>query len=255
MNGQDHKARRARFLLIALGFVMVAALAGGALTAFSLMDGGGSPADKPKASDSSKPKPGPSKPPGGEMTPEKAKKLVLIPGTGQKGGATRGFPHSPNGGISAVVYFWEEYAFLDDRAARQQLEAVTSPDATGYIEEQVSEVRKLREGVGLPPSGGAPAGITFTTSVNAVRATSIGTSGDVMQIWLDYDQYATKADGGADDSPLKGESIDFIVKWQDGDWKITNEPKYVKQRSFPVSYSPDSPYASRDGWRQVRHDD
>ncbi|MFH8491926.1 hypothetical protein [Streptomyces longisporoflavus] len=255
MNGQDRKARRARLLLIALGVVVVAALAGGALTAFSLLDGGGSPTGKPKPSDSSKPNPGSSTPPRDAMTPDKAKKIVLIPGTKQQGGVSRGFPFTGNGGISAVVNFWEEYAFMDDRAAREQLKAVASPDATGYIEEQVTEVRKLREGVGLPPSGGAPAGITFTTSVNAACATSIGTSGKVMQIWLAYDQYATKADGGADRNPLKGEEIDFIIKWQDGDWKLTNEPKYRKQRTFPASYFPDSTVASTDGWRQVRHAD
>ncbi|MDQ8706836.1 hypothetical protein RCO28_30845 [Streptomyces sp. LHD-70] len=236
-----------------MGLVVVAALAGGAL-AFFLTAGGDGPTGKRNVAQPSR-KPASPKPPEGEMTPSKAKKLVLKAGTKQKGGASRGFPYTANGGISAVVYFWEEYAFLDDSAAREQLKAVTSHDSTGYIEEQISEVRKLREYAGLPPSGGAPAGITFTTNVNAVRATSLDDTGAVMQIWLAYDQYATKADGGADQDPLKGEEVDFIVKWQDGDWKITNEPQYVKQRSFPVAYHPASPYASRDGWQRVRHEE
>ncbi|MYZ33634.1 hypothetical protein GT002_00450 [Streptomyces sp. SID4917] len=143
--------------------------------------------------------------------------------------------------------------------ARQQLEAVTSPDATGYIDEQISEVRKLREGANLPPSGPAPAGLTFTTSVEAATSKSLiapgDKPGDVVQVWMHYDRYATAPDGGSDDDPLKDQTDDVIVKWQDGGWKLTNEPKYWKQRYFPVSYAPDSPYATQDGWVQVQHAD
>jgi len=45
------------------------------------------------------------------------------------------------------------------------------------------------------------------------------------------------------------------VKWQDGAWRITDEPAYVAQRTFPVAYDPDSPFAWRDQWIQVRHED
>ncbi|TLQ39028.1 hypothetical protein FEF34_40115 [Streptomyces marianii] len=161
--------------------------------------------------------------------------------------------------MSAAVYFWEEYAFLDDQQARRQLEVVTSPDATGYIDEQISEVRKLREGAGLPPSGPAPAGVTFTTSVEAVRVTSVDVPGlplgDVVQVWMHYDRYATGPDGGADDNPLKDETDDLFLKWQDGAWKLTNEPDVVKRGSFPVAYFPESPHAWRDGWKQVKRAD
>nr|WP_239106148.1 hypothetical protein [Streptomyces rubrogriseus] len=189
-----------------------------------------------------------------EMTPDRARKLVLEKPSAQADGLSTGFSEGPVGAISAAVHFWEEYAFLDDRKARQQLEAIVSPDAGRYVDEQVSEVRTLRESAGLPPSGGTPAGITFSTTVNAVRATSLtGTEGKVVQVWMDYDRYATQADGSPDDDPLKGETTDLLLKWQDGSWKITNEPGYREKRSFPRAYFPDSNVSWADGWQQVRH--
>lgn len=251
----DRKARRAKLTLAGIGVLVVGVLVGGGVTAYAVLS----------EDDTAAPKPGPSASTAGPstdkptqkptMTPEKAKKLTLNVPTGQRGGASIGFPHSPSGSVSAAVYFWEEFAFLDDQKARQQLETVVSPDATGYIDEQVSEVRKLREGANLPPSGGTPAGITFTTAVNAVRARSLTSDGNVVDVWMNYNRYATKADGSPDDDPLKDETDDLIVKWQDGQWKLTNEPKYKKKRSFPAAYSPDSPYATQDGWQQVRHAD
>jgi hypothetical protein len=130
-----------------------------------------------------------------------------------------------------------------------------SPDAAGYIDEQISEVRKMREGANLPSSGGTPAGITFTTTVNAVRGKSLTPDGEVVQIWMNYDRYATTPEKATDDAPLKDEDVDYILKWQNGQWKFTNEPQYWKKRSFPAAYFPDSPYAWDDGWVQVRHAD
>lgn len=77
----------------------------------------------------------------------------------------------------------------------------------------------------------------------------------VVQIWMNYDRYATTPEKPTDDAPLKGEDVDYILKWQNGQWKFTNEPKYWKKRSFPAAYFPDSPYAWDDGWVQVRHAD
>jgi hypothetical protein len=123
------------------------------------------------------------------------------------------------------------------------------------VDQQISEVRKLREDVGLPPSGGTPAGVTFSTTVNAVRPTSLDPSGKVVQVWINYDRYATQADGSPDDSPLKDQTTDLILKLQDGAWKITNEPSYREKRSYPSSYFADSRVSYRDGWRQVLHAD
>ncbi|MET9956012.1 hypothetical protein ABZ135_31330 [Streptomyces sp. NPDC006339] len=193
------------------------------------------------------------------MTPAKAKPFHLVAPTGQANGISTGFPHNTKGAISMAVYFTEEYALLDDQKARQQLEAAVSPDTSGYVDQKVSEVRKLREGVGLPPSGGNPAGLTFTTSVKAVRAKTIRAEGlplgDVLHIWFVYDRYATGPDGGADKNPLRDETSDVIVKWQNGAWKLTNEPELWAKRTYPVAYDPDSPYAWQDGWWQVLHED
>ncbi|WP_244328947.1 hypothetical protein [Streptomyces marokkonensis] len=253
----DIKTRKARLVLAGLGILVAGALAGGGMTAVTMLGGD----DEPRPG---RPSPvpttvGPSTPAESRqaaMTPDKARKLVLEKPTGQKDGLSNGFSKGPVGAISTAVHFWEEYTFLDDRKARQQLEAIVSLDARGYVDEQVSEVRKLRETVGLAPSGGTPAGVTFSTTVNAVRATSLtGTEGKVVQVWINYDRYATTADGSPDDEPLKDEDTDLLLKWQDGAWKITNEPEYWEKRSFPRAYFPDSHVSWADGWQQVRHAD
>jgi hypothetical protein len=262
MDAHDRKARRAKLTLIGLGTLVGAALVGGGVTAFLVLgdDGTKSASDKPSAS--ATPSPSASADKGlwnKEMTPAKGQKVKLEVPTGQKNGLSTGFPHTAFGAISAAVYFHEEYAWLDDQRAQQQLEVITSPDATGYIDEQISEVRKLREGAGLPPSGGAPANLTVTTTVEAVRAKSIlapGVArGDVVHVWLSFDRYATGPEGGADDNPIKGDTSDLVLKWQNGGWKLTNEATYLSKRTNPVAYDPNSPYAWQDGWWQVRHAD
>lgn len=251
----DSKTRRARLTLAALGVLTVGVLVGGGITAAMVLDDedptGGASSSKPTTASPSQPSSGqPSGP-----TPETADKLTLQVPTGQKNGLSTGFSEGPAGAISAAVYFWEEYAFLDDQKARQQLEAIVSPDAEGYVDEQISKVRTLREDIGLPPSGGTPAGVTFTTTVNAVRPTSLDPSGKVVQIWINFDRYATQADGSPDDSPLKDQTTDLILKLQDGAWKITNEPAYWEKRSFARGYFADSRVSYTDGWRQVLHAD
>ena len=256
----DSKTRRARLTLAALGVLVVGALIGGGVTAATILGGDDTKKDSSKGVSTASPSPSKSSvlinP---NMTPEKGHKVPLIAPTGQRDGVSTGFPDTTDGAISAVVYFWEEYDFLDDQKARQQLNAVTSPDADGYIDEQISQIRTLRENVGLPPSGGTPAGITFQTSVNAARERALADPslpyGAVVSVWVDYDRYATQADGAPDKDPLKDQMTQFIVKWQGGAWKFTNEPKYTKQHDYPVSYAPNSAWAWADGWWQVRHAD
>lgn len=249
----DSKTRKARLTLAALGVLVVGALVGGGVAAVAMLGGNDAPSGK-----SSSPPTSPKATPSGSdalagRTPEKARSLVLEKPSGQKHGLSTGFSQGPVGAISTAVYFWEGYAFLDDQKARQQLDAIVSPDAGSYVDDQISEVRKLREKVGLPPSGGTPAGITFTTTVNAVRPASMDSTGKIVQIWINYDRYATKADGSLDDDPLKDQDADLILKWQDGAWKITDEPKYQKLRAYPAAYFPDSNVSYRAGWRQVQH--
>ncbi|MFI8105408.1 hypothetical protein [Streptomyces sp. NPDC086023] len=258
MSRQAQPARRARMTLAGLGLLAAALLAGGGYAAATLLgDGDGSdrPAGDAKPSVSAPPKASPGKPP---MTPARAKKITLDSPKDHKDGVAVGFEHTPRGAISAAVYWWEEYAWLDDRKARQQLNAVVSPDATGYVDEQVSEIRAFRERLGLPPSGGT-SGILFSTSVHAVRPSSMDVPGeelgDVVEIWMSYDRFATGPDGAPDKDPLRGETTNLFLRWQDGAWRLTNQPEYVKQESFPVAYDPDSPYAWNDGWVQVRHGD
>ncbi|MCG0066005.1 hypothetical protein L0F81_22355 [Streptomyces tricolor] len=247
----DSKTRRARLTLAALGILVVGALVGGGVTAATLLGGDDKPpaGATPPPSTSSGSSPSQSRDALTGRTPESARRFVLEKPSGQKNGLSTGFSEGPVGAVSTAVYFWEEFAFLDDQKARQQLEAIVSPDSPGYVDEQVSGVRKLREGVGLPPSGGAPAGITFTTTVNAVRVTSVGSK--VIQVWMNYDRYATKENGDLDGEPFKDQDVGLILKWQNGAWRITNEAKY--KGSYPAAYFPDSNVSYRAGWRQVQH--
>ncbi|MEU5660518.1 hypothetical protein ABZ802_33620 [Streptomyces sp. NPDC047737] len=261
MDNHERSARKATFLLGGLTVLVACVLTAGGIAAYSLIGNGGSgtPAAGPTATGNAKPSSSASSGSGPEMTPERAKKITLNAPTAQRDGASIGFPHSPGGAVSAVVHFWEEYAWMDDQRARQQLEVVTSPDAAGFIDRQISEVRTLREGAGLPASGGTPAGITFTTTVEAVRMRSLADDelprGDVVHIWLSFDRYATTPEKATDDNPIKGDTTDFVVKWQEGAWKLTDEDAYVEQRTFPVAYDADSPFAWQDQWIQVRHEE
>ncbi len=258
----DRKTRRARLTLAGLGVLAAVVLTGGGYAAAVLLGDDGSQPSAAGAPASAAPGKAPSggavpSPSGREVskTPETGPKQKLFKPTGHANGVATGFKNSGPDAVSAAVYWLEEYAWLDDQKARQQLEAVVSPDSKGYIDQQVSEVRKLREGIGLPPSGGTPSGITFTTSVNAVRSYSLPVEGEkpgyVIEVWMSYDRYATGPDGKPDTNPLKNQLTSVILRWQDSMWRITNQPEYTKHTSHPVSYFPDSPYAWRDGWRQV----
>ncbi|KUF20164.1 hypothetical protein AT728_40160 [Streptomyces silvensis] len=147
--------------------------------------------------------------------------------------------------------YWENLDLLDDVIARRQWTAIASKDSPEAIERGTSEVRKLREGAGLPPSGGTPDGITFTTSVNAVLQRSLDNSGEVVNVWMSYDRYATVRNKGGDDDPLKNETTNLVLKWEDGDWKVTEEQKYTERVRGPRAYHPDSRWAYMDGWREL----
>ncbi len=250
------KARRARLVLAAILVAVAALLVAGGFAAATLMredpKGGPQAAVSPSASTAA---PGGGTATDSPMTPERAQKISLRKPTGHQNGVAVGFPGSPSGGISAAVYFWEEYAWLDDEKAAQQLNAVASKDASGYVDKQISEIRKMREALGLAPSGGLPADVSFTTAVHAARGKTLKApglpAGDVMQIWLSYDRFATGPKGGTDENPLRGATVSFVVKWEDGAWKFTD--KYDALGDFPVAYEPTSPYAWSDGWAQVRH--
>ncbi|WP_328741261.1 hypothetical protein OHA91_39645 (plasmid) [Streptomyces erythrochromogenes] len=250
------KARRARLILAAIVVAVAGLLVAGGFAAATLMRDDAKGAPQAGASPSaSSPAPTGGTATDAPMTPERAQKISLRKPTDHKDGVAIGFPGSPSGGISAAVYWWEEFAWLDDEKAAQQLNAVVSKDAPGYVDKQVSEIRKMREVLGLAPSGGIPADVSFTTAVHAARGKTLKAPGlpvgDVMQVWLSYDRFATGPKGGTDPNPMRGATISFVVKWEDGAWKFTD--KYDVLGDFPVAYEPNSPYAWSDGWVQVRH--
>ncbi|WP_329492585.1 hypothetical protein OG618_37545 (plasmid) [Kitasatospora sp. NBC_01246] len=253
MQQHERAAKRARLRLIGLGALVAAALTGGGVLLVVNLGGDsdkGGPLAAPTSSASAtagSASPSSTEAPG-TMTPGKSKPVKLKVPTGQKDGASIGFPKDGLGAISAAAYHMDELSLLDDDMVRRQLTTITAKGSETSIDKAVSDVRKLREAVGLPPSGGTPAGMTVTTNVDAVRGKSLTPDGSVVQVWLHYSRTATLPKAAPDDSPLKDQLSDMIMKWEDGDWKITTDPQYVAKRTFPVAYDPNSRAAWLDGW-------
>ncbi|MEV8534716.1 hypothetical protein [Streptomyces sp. NPDC051211] len=249
------EARRARLRLAGIGIAVLAVVAGGVVTLVGFGDDDRPPAaadakPTPSTTASTSARPSPAK----EFTPATAARVPLLKPKTNTEGIGRGFEHSSLGATSAAVTYWQDLSLLDDSIARRQWAAIASKDSPGTVDRGVSEVRKVRESAGLPPSGGNPDGITFSTSVKAVLTRSMDKSGDVIDVWMVYDRYAVIRDKGGDESPLKDEVTHLILKWEAGDWKVTEEAKYTSGKPFgPRAYDPDSKYAFSDGWRMVDH--
>ncbi|MER6256266.1 hypothetical protein ABT224_33445 [Streptomyces sp. NPDC001584] len=251
----QRQARRARLRLAGIGFVVLAAVAGGTVAFINMSGSGGSQAASGDAKSTISPSANiPSAPaPGAELTPATAPKIRLLKPTTTTEGIGRGFEHSAMGARSAAVSYWQDLNIIDDAIARQQWQAITSKDSPDTLDRRVSEVRKVREGAGLPPSGPVPDGVSFSTTVQAMQALGLEESGDVVQVWLNYDVYAVLREKGGDQSPKKGETTVLILKWENGDWRVTDEPRYKSKLKGPQPYHPDSKPAYRDGWREISH--
>lgn len=247
------KARKARLRLVLAGAVAVATLAAGGVLGVMTLNADDKDLKEPdaKASPSTSSGSASAPPPVKEFTPASAPSIPLLKPKSSDGGIGTGFEHSSLGATSAAVSYWEDLDLLDDAIARQQWTAIAAKDSPGTIDQGVSEVRKVREGVGLPPSGGTPDGITFSTSVKAALARSLDANGDVINVWMAFDRYATIRDKGADENPLKDEVTNLVLKWEGTDWKVTTDPRYTAKVKGPHAYDPASKYAWADGWRVV----
>ncbi|WP_327727843.1 hypothetical protein OG250_13390 [Streptomyces sp. NBC_00487] len=243
--------RKARLRLLGIGVAAGAVLtAGGVFAVTSLGDGSTERGTEAKPSPSvSSTTESPRKVK--EYTPATAPRLSLLKPKSNADGIGTGFEYSSFGATSAAVSYWEGLDLLDDVIAHKQWTAIAAKDSPETIDQGVSEVRKLREGVGLPPSGGTPDGITFSTNVKAVLTRSLDKSGDIVVVWMSYDRFATIRGKGADDDPLRDETTNLILKWDGSDWKVTTEAKYTAKVTGPRSYAPDSKWAFAAGWRQV----
>ncbi|MBT2506550.1 hypothetical protein J7I98_11710 [Streptomyces sp. ISL-98] len=143
--------RRARLRL--LGVSLVAASAGGAVAIMS-MNG----TDSPKAStDAKRSRPdasasgptGPAK----KFTPATAPRFRIDRPKTVRNGMGVGFPEGGAGAVSAAVTYWQDLNILDDRAARRQLETITSRDSPQSVDSGLSNVHQAREALGLPTTG------------------------------------------------------------------------------------------------------
>ncbi|MFJ8627447.1 hypothetical protein ACIRD3_32030 [Kitasatospora sp. NPDC093550] len=257
MDRHDRAARRARLRLVGIGVVTAAAVAAGSGALLHGLDDDGKntkPGAAPTATTGPGPESSPSPSATNTLTPNTAKPIHLDKPTGQKDGASVGFPRHGYGPMSAAVYHLDELSVLDDDMVRRQLTVITARGSEGSIDKGVSEVRRLREQVGLPPSGGTPAGLTISTYVDAAQAWALNDDGSVVNVWMHYSRTATLPKGGPDDSPLKNQLADVVLIWEDGDWKITTDPKWVAKRFTPAPYNPDSPTSHKDGWKVVVRD-
>ncbi|MFE5866338.1 hypothetical protein ACFQ77_38160 [Streptomyces virginiae] len=252
MASYDSKARQARLRLILMGSAAAAVLvAGGVLGVMTLNADDGDLKQDAKASPSASPAASSAAPVVKEFTPADAPPIRLLKAKSDGEGIGTGFEHSSLGATSAAVSYWQDLDLLDDVIARKQWTAIAAKDSPGTVDQGVTEVRKVREGVGLPPSGGTPDGITFATSVKAALARSLDKSGDVVNVWMVFDRYATIRDKGADQNPLKDEVTNLVLKWDGTDWKVTTNAQYTAKVKYPHAYDPASKYAWADGWRVV----
>ncbi|MFG2296430.1 hypothetical protein [Streptomyces sp. NPDC048603] len=248
------KARRARLRLIGIAVGAAAAVVAGGIGLATLTGGKTGTDARPAATGRQAQASGSgATPPTGtkEYTPASVPPVKPLKPTVHDKGIGRGYEHSGFGALSAGIGYWQDLAFIDDVQAEQQWKAITSKASPELIDRGVSEVRKIREAAGLPPSGAGPDGLTFTTTVTASLARSLDKSGDVVKIWLVYDRYAVNRNTGVDDDPLKDQFTSLVLKWEDGDWKVSDESKHPKINFVPNSYYPDSKYAFYDGWRRV----
>ncbi|MFD8385192.1 hypothetical protein ACFV2X_42870 [Streptomyces sp. NPDC059679] len=246
------KARKARLRLVGISVLAAAVVVGGGVLAVGTFGSSEKKADHTSPTkETTSPSPSRSSSHQQKFTPATGPQTPLLKPATTKNGIGVGFEHSSLGAESAAINYWQDLDILDDGITRRQLTAVTSRDSMESIDQGISQVRSTREDLGLPPSGGTPAGITISTVVKASLSRSLDDAGDVVVVWMVYDRYATVADKGADDAPLKDEVTSVIVKWQDGDWKLTEEPKYVKKKRGPSAYDPNSTFAFQDGWREV----
>lgn len=254
MGSYDSKARRARLRLAAVGVSAVAALALVGTLAITTLSGGEEEPGKPEAKSPAGPSASSSPSPTAsveEFTPATAARIPLLKATSTTDGIGTGFEHSALGATSAAVSYWEDLDLLDDVIAEKQWNAIAASDSPETVDQGVSEVRKVREGIGLPPSGGTPDGITFSTNVKAALTRSLDPSGDVVVVWMVFDRFATIKDKGADGDPLRDQTTNLVLKWHEGDWKVTTEAKYTAKVHGPRAYDPDSKFAWMDGWREV----
>ncbi|MFJ5645867.1 hypothetical protein [Streptomyces sp. NPDC093223] len=251
MPSYESKARRAKLRLAGIGVVATAALTiGGTLAVTTLRSKNPSVGVDAKASPGVSAGSASSPSVGQRYTPATAARIPLLKASSNADGIGTGFEHSALGATSAAVSYWEDLDLLDDVIARRQWTSIAAKDSPETVDQGVSEVRKVREGVGLAPSGGTPDGLSFSTNVNAALTRSLDPSGDVVVVWMNYDRYASVKDK-TDDDPLRDEVTNLVLKWESGDWKVTTDPTYTAKVTGPRAYDPNSTYAFMDGWREV----
>lgn len=242
----DSKAHKHHLRLLAIGVVAGAALATGGILAFTSIGGNSqTQADaKPSPSkDGDKPSASPGS--GQEYTPATAPPVRVFEARSSTEGIGTGFEHTSVGAVSAAVSYWQDFNLRDEVIARQQWTAVTSEDSPETIDRGVSGMVGAPLGIPTPKDG--------QTVVKAVLPLSLDHSGEIIIVWMEYDRLVPIGEESADNKSLKDETTYLIVKWENGDWKVTEEPQYKAKVRGPRSYHPDSKWAFADGWRRVAH--
>ncbi|MCC9707975.1 hypothetical protein E4N62_23580 [Streptomyces sp. MNU76] len=241
----DSRARKHRLRLLAIGVVAGAALAVGGILAFTSIIGGNTQPQtdaKPSpSSDGDKSSAPPGR--GQEYTPATARPVSLFKPKSSAKGIGTGFEHSSLGAESAAVSYWQDFDLTDEVIAREQWTAVTSEDSPETIDRGVSGTVGEPFLIAVPKDG--------KTVVKALLSRSLDDSGEVIAVWMFYDRLVPSGEESADNKSLKGETTYLIVKWENGDWKVTEEPQYKTKVRGPRSYHPDSKWAFAAGWRRV----
>ncbi|MEE1805627.1 hypothetical protein [Streptomyces sp. BE133] len=232
----DSNVRKHRLRLLATGAAAGVVLAvSGILAVTSIMGDDTLPQTDAKTS----PSPEGNKSSEPPRTPATARAVALPQPDSTAEGIGTGFEHSARGAAAAAVSYWQDFDLRDEAIARKQWAAVTSKDSPETIDRGVSGL------VGEPTWGEVPN--KGSAAVKAFLIRSLNDSGEVVVVWMVYDRLAVGVDGES----LEDETTHLILKWEDGYWKVTEEPQYATRVHGPRSYHPDSKYAYSEGWRRV----
>ncbi|MEU5608099.1 hypothetical protein AB0H03_04975 [Streptomyces sparsogenes] len=234
------RRRRARNRLLMLAALVVAAAMGAAVFAF-LSNGSD---DKEAGKDDTKPTPTSSRsagPTSGTTTP-----TVLPTPRDVKDGVPVGYPHTPEGAVSAIAHFNDVLDLFTPDAAEKQGRVIAAPrekDLLGLGLRDSTE--KLRERHQLPADGESDDGTYYTSTSRAYQIK--GVSANRVTVWLLSDVEVSVRGVSRTYTEVTGN----VMVWANGDWKLSQLGEPAGKE--PAEATPDTSEATKAGWRTLAY--
>ncbi|MFC5724869.1 hypothetical protein ACFP1Z_32450 [Streptomyces gamaensis] len=231
------RTARRRLTLLAAGLVMAAA----GVTAFLVLNSGGSNDALPGASTSSAAPA--ARPSAGSTTPD-----VLPKAREVKDGVPVGYPHTPEGAVSAAAHFYDVWDGFNPFASERQARAVAAPRSTEKMASDAFQIAvAARSDAGLNFVGESDNANYLTYRSRGYRIDTA--SADRVKLWLLLD--TQKSVKGITSSVVVVGTAEMV--WADGDWKLV-ALMYPKGEPQPPEATPDSADAAEKGWRSIAYE-